>query len=202
MENELIKLSNEIYFVTGNKGKVASANKLFEDINIKIFDYDLVEPRSDDIKIISEYKVKEAYDVLKKPCIAHDSGFFIDELNGFPRAFVHYALDTIGIEGILKLMDNVHNRKCRFKECLTYYDGKNILYFYGNHEGILADSIRGNDSDVKWSELWYIFIPYGYNKTLSEMTDEERNNRIRCKENNSAMSEFKDYYEKTKVLIK
>lgn len=200
MKEELIKLKDEIYFVTGNKGKVASAQRQLEEINVKIFDYDLIEPRSDDVKEIAEYKVKEAYEVLKKPCIALDAGFFIEELNGFPRAYVHFALDTLGIEGILKQMQGVENRKCCFKECLAYYDGENLLHFYGNHEGTLATSIRGNDSDVKWSDLWYIFIPYGYDKTLSEMTDEERNNRVVCDQNMSAMYKLKEYYEKTKKL--
>ena len=202
MKEELIKLKDEIYFVTGNKGKVASAKRQLGDIDVKIFDYDLVEPRSDDVGEIAEFKVREAYEVLKKPCMALDAGFFIEALNGFPRAYVHFALDTLGIEGILKQMENVENRNCCFKECIAYYDGKNMLYFYGNHEGTLTTSIRGNDSDKKWSDLWYIFMPYGYDKTLAEMTDEERNNRIRCPQNNSAMSEMVDYYNKTKLLTK
>ena len=202
MKEELIKLKDEIYFVTSNKGKVESAKRQLDGINVEIFDYDLIEPRSDDVKEIAEYKVKEAYEVLKKPCMALDAGFFIEELNGFPRAFVHFALDTLGIEGILKQMEGVDNRKCYFKECLAYYDGENFLYFYGNNEGTLSTSIRGNDTDKKWSDLWYIFIPYGYDKTLAEMTDEERNSRIICEQHKSAMSELKDYYERTKVLTK
>lgn len=201
-KSELIKLRDEIVFVTTNKGKVASAQRQLTDIKLEIFDYDLIEPRSDDVREIAEYKVREAYEVIKKPCIALDAGFFIEELNGFPRAFVNFALDTLGIEGILKQMHGIENRKCAFKECLAYYDGQNILYFDGNHEGKLSTAIRGNDTDKKWSDLWYIFIPYGYDKTLAEMSDEERNNRIRCSQNTSAMEEFVDYYHKTRKLIK
>ena len=61
------------------------------------------EPRSDDIKEIATAKVKQAYDLVKRPCIALDTDFRIDELNGFPRAFVNFSLDTIGIDGILSL---------------------------------------------------------------------------------------------------
>ena len=202
MKSELIKIENEIVFVTSNKGKVASAQSKLTNIKLDIFNYDLVEPRSDDVREIAKYKVKEAYEVVKKPCIALDSGFFIEELNGFPRAFVNFALDTLGIEGILKQMQGVENRKCAFKECLAYYDGKNLLYFNGNHEGKLSTTIRGNDTDKKWSDLWYIFIPYGYDKTLAEMSEEERNNRMRCSQNNSAMDKFLDYYNKTINLVK
>ena len=34
--------------------------------------------------------------------------------------------DTIGIKGILKLMEGKENRKCAFNECLTYHD---LLYY-------------------------------------------------------------------------
>ena len=96
----------EIVFVTHNKGKIATAKRLLKGIDVKIFEYDLDEPRSDDITYISKQKVLEAYELVKKPCISLDSGFWIDALNGFPRAFVNFSLDTIGLDGILKLMDS------------------------------------------------------------------------------------------------
>ena len=107
----------EIVFVTHNKGKIASAKKDLKEINFKVFEYELEEPRSDDIKYISEYKVKEAYKLVNKPCISLDCGFWIDELNGFPKAFVNFALETIKIDGILKLMEKKENRK---REKQTY----------------------------------------------------------------------------------
>ena len=104
----------EIIFVTHNKGKAKSAEKHFKDLKISTYEYELDEPRSDDIKYISEYKVREAYKLVNKPCVSLDCGFWIDELNGFPRAFVNYALDTLGLQGILKLMEDKNNRNCKF----------------------------------------------------------------------------------------
>ena len=104
----------EVIFVTHNKGKIASAKKYLKDVNLKIFEYELEEPRSDDIKYISKYKVMEAYRLVNEPCISLDCGFWIDELNGFPRAFVNYYLETIRIEGILKLMEGKEKRTCKF----------------------------------------------------------------------------------------
>ena len=95
----------EIIFVTHNKGKAKSAEKHFKNLKISTYEYELDEPRSDDIKLIATAKVKEAYEVVKKPCMAMDTDFYIDELNGFPKAFVNFALDTFGIDGILKLME-------------------------------------------------------------------------------------------------
>ena len=181
----------EIVFVTHNKGKIASAKKKLKDINFSIFEYEIDEPRSDDIKYISKVKVMEGYKIVNKPCISLDCGFWIDELKGFPKSFVNFALDTIGIDGILKLMEEKENRDCRFTECLSYYDEKELHQFMGKSEGSISNEILGIDTDKKWSDLWYIFIPKGYNKTLAQMTEEERNIRHEEKEKNE---ELKKYY--------
>lgn len=187
----------EIIFVTHNKGKIASAKKDLDGVNFKIYEYEIDEPRSEDIGYISKYKVMESYKLVNKPCISLDCGFWIDELEGFPKAFVNFTLDTIGIEGILKLMEGKENRKCRFTECLSYYDGKELHQFTGKHEGILSNKILGNDTDKKWSDLWYIYKPCGYDKTLAQMTDEERAERKKY-ESVDAMKEFAKWYKENK----
>ena len=186
-----------IVFVTDNKGKIASAKQKLTNVDLEIFEHDLEEPRSDDITYISKCKVLEAYDLVQKPCISLDCGFWIDELNGFPRAFVNFALETVGIEGILNMMKEKENRACQFTECLSYYDGESLHQFMGYHKGILAEKIRGEDSNKKWSDLWYIFIPAGYSKTLAEMTEEERKNRQKIS-SVDAFLEFANWYKSRK----
>ena len=188
---------DEIVFVTHNKGKIASAQKHFKNVNIKILEHEVEEPRSDDITYISKVKVEEAYKLVHKPCISLDCGFFIDALNGFPKAYVNYALDTIGLEGILKLMEEKENRNCKFTECLSYYDGKKVYQFMGEHKGKLSREILGTDTNKKWSDLWYIYIPHGYKKTLAQMTEEERENREKI-DSVDSMQEFVNWYNKTK----
>ena len=185
----------EIIFVTHNIGKIKSAEKYFEKLKFKTFNYELDEPRSDDIKEIATAKVKQAYEIVKRPCIALDTDFRIDELNGFPRAFVNFSLDTIGIQGILKLMEDKANRECAFNECLAYHDGKEIHYFYGKHPGNLSNKIQGINRKEKWSDLWYIFKPKGFNKTLAEMNQKERYERKRVDGSYSAMEKFAEWYE-------
>lgn len=189
----------EIVFVTHNKGKAKSAEKYFKNLKISTYDFELDEPRSDDLKEIATAKVKQAYQVVGKPCIALDTGFFIDELNGFPRAFVNFSLDTIGIDGFLKLMQGKENRSCKFDECLAYFDGKEIHYFYGYHPGNLAYKVQGENRKEKWSDLWYIFKPKGFDKTLAEMTTEERENRRKIDGSYSAMEKFAEWFEKEEI---
>ena len=185
----------EIVFVTHNKGKAKSAERYFTNLKFITYNFELNEPRSDDIKEIATAKVKQAYEIVKKPCIALDPGFFIDELNGFPRAYVNFALDTIGIEGFLNLMKGKENRKCRFEECLAYHDGQDIHYFYGKHPGNLATEIRGIDREEKWSDLWYIFKPEHFEKTLAQMDSKEREERRIIDGSVEALKNFADWYE-------
>lgn len=188
-------MENEIVFVTHNIGKIKSAEKHFKNLKFTTFNYELDEPRSDDIKEIATAKVMQAYELVKRPCIALDTDFRIDALNGFPRAFVNFSLDTIGIKGILKLMKNEKNRTCAFNECLAYHDGNKIHYFYGKHPGNLSETIKGLDRDEKWSDLWYIFKPKGFDITLAEMDSKQREDRRKIDGSVQAMQEFAKWYE-------
>ncbi len=186
---------NEIVFVTHNKGKAKSAEKYFQNLKFSTYDFELDEPRSEDLQEIATAKVKQAYEIVKKPCIALDTGFFIDALNGFPKTFVNFSLDTIGIEGILKLMESKENRNCRFEECLAYYDGKEIHYFYGKHPGKLTYQREGENRTEKWSDLWYIFKPNHFEKTLAEMNEKEREEKRKMDGSQEALKEFAKWFE-------
>ena len=63
----------------------------------------------------------------------------------------------------------------------------------GEHDGTLSEKVLGNDTKKKWSDLWYIYKPYGYDKTLAQMTDEERENRVKYKSVDS-LEEFAKWY--------
>ncbi|MCD6547516.1 MAG: hypothetical protein J7K22_03110 [Nanoarchaeota archaeon] len=163
----------ELYFATTNKGKFNSMKSLLSpyvkliQLNIK-----LPEPRSDDLVEITDAKLTFAYQAIKKPVMAIDAGFYIHSLKGFPKAFVNFVLDTIGIEGILKLVEG-KDRLCEFKECVGYYDGNVKRFFIFSVKGSLSEEPRGDLKDHLWSSLSLIFIPHSSNKTLAEMSREE-----------------------------
>ena len=179
----------DIHLATTNKGKVHSLNNNLLKYGIKVVHHhiELPEPRSDDLRAIAKEKVLFAFDKIKQPCIALDSGFFIPSLNGFPRAFVNFALETIGVDGILKLVDGA-DRKCEFRSCLAYFDETldEPLYFESVVPGSLAESKKGVMQNHYWSELFLVFIPDDRDMTLSEMSTEEYH---RWKEEKS-----KDYF--------
>lgn len=166
----------KLFYATKNQGKVDALQRELDKYNIKVLQIplDIPEPRSDDVTEITKEKALFAYNQLKKPVVALDAGFYISSLNGFPKAFVNFTLETIGIEGILKLVKG-KNRNCEFRECLAYMDKsiKNPKYFVSNIKGTIAEKTRGKMQKHLWSKLALIFIPKNYNQTLAEMTYDE-----------------------------
>ena len=61
--------------------------------------------------------------------------------------------------------------------------------------GNLSNEILGLNREEKWSDLWYIFKPLGFDKTLAEMDSEERENRRKVDGSVQAMQEFAKWYE-------
>ena len=169
-------------YVTGNYGKYISVKEHFEgkDIELKFYKYDFEELEVNDIEKISRKKVLDAYSILQSPCFVADTGFYIDNYPnnpGYPGAFVKRSGISSDVEGLLTAMKDETDRSCRFVDCLTFYDGNEFYTFYGVSSGTLAFSKRGNSIKKAKSNLWYVFIPDNCDKTLAEMTDEERKNR-------------------------
>lgn len=61
--------------------------------------------------------------------------------------------------------------------------------------GNLSKEIKGTDREEKWSDLWYIFQPLGFEKTLAEMDTDERENRRSIDGSYSALENFAKWYQ-------
>lgn len=186
-----------ITYVTGNYGKYVSVRNRFDgsDIDVRFYEHDFEEPEVNDIEIISKAKVIEAYKILQSPCFVIDSGFYIDcypGSPGYPGAFVKRSGVSSNIDELLLKMKDVKNRSCTFIDCLTFYDGYGFYTFYDKDEGTLTYEKRGNKKECAKSNLWYIYIPNDSNKTLAEMTDNERKERSNNK--NSVTLQFLEWY--------
>ena len=72
---------------------------------------------------------------------------------------------------------------------------KKYTIFMENIHGNLSNEILGLNREEKWSDLWYIFKPEGFDKTLAEMDSEERENRRKVDGSVQAMQEFARWYE-------
>ena len=189
----------EINFATTNKGKVNSLKSILINYDIEVIqaNLELPEPRTYDLQEIARQKVMFAYQQIGKPCVALDSGFYIDSLNGFPKTFVNFALETIGLEGILTLVDG-KQRNCEFRNCLAYYDRilSEPLYFISNVPGTLSMNQKGEPRDYYWSDLFFVFIPEGKNVTLAEMSPEKYREWRQERYKDSFATKFAEWYVK------
>lgn len=171
-----------IIYVTGNYGKYVSVKECFTEkkIEIDFYKYDFEEMEINDIEKISRKKALDAYKILQTPCFVADTGFYINDYPnnpGYPGAFVKRSGISSDIDGLLETMKKQSNRTCKFVDCLTFYDGNEFYTFYGVSNGTLAFSKKGNPIKKAKSNLWYVFIPNNCDKTLAEMSEEERKNR-------------------------
>ena len=163
----------KITLVTGNWAKIAQAKEFLEPLGIVVDNVkmDTVEIQADNVEEVAAYSAKWASDKLKANIVKNDTGIVIDELKGFPAAYTHYISDTIGEDGILKLMKGVENRKARFIQSLAFCEyGKEPVVFKSITEGSIAKRKSG-----KYGWSWdFIFIPEGQSKTLANFPDSKR----------------------------
>lgn len=164
----------KIIFATSSKSKFEMAKRLIDDNNITLVykNFDFVEPRDIDVVPIVKAKAIQAWDRFKRPLVVNDSGIFIESLNGFPGTQVKFALQTIGLGGILALMRNYKNKRMSFKYAVAYADKGRIKTFEGEYTGSITNEMRGDKTDG-WSEFIRVFIPDGFEKTPAEMNKEE-----------------------------
>ena len=166
-----------IHYATKNAGKFESLLRESQGTSLKVVQAALVldEPRSDNTQFIAQRKVLQAYAKLKRPVIALDAGFYVTALNGFPRANVNFMLDTVGVNGLLKLAEGKKDRSCNFRECLAFMDAflDSPESFICDIDGLLAPKRQGRVKEYHWSPLTAVFIPKGHEKTLAEMNRRE-----------------------------
>ena len=163
----------KITYVTGNWAKIESAKKVLEPLGFEVDNIKMETPeiQADDVTEVSKYSAKWAAEKLNKPVLKNDSGLFVNALNGFPGVYTHYVEDTLGEDGLLKLMEGIEDRSAYFKESISYCaPGKEPVVFEGLTKGSI-DTKKSGTYGWSWD---FVFVPEGENKTLGCMPDDER----------------------------
>ncbi|MBQ9019118.1 MAG: RdgB/HAM1 family non-canonical purine NTP pyrophosphatase [Bacilli bacterium] len=163
----------KITYVTGNIAKIESARQVLEPLGFEIDNVKIETPeiQANDVVDVSKYSAKWAANELNRPVLKNDSGLFVEALNGFPGVYTHYVDDTLGEDGLLKLMDGINNRKAYFKEAIAYCEpGGEPLVFEGITKGEI-DTKKSGTYGWSWD---FVFIPDGENQTLACFPDEKR----------------------------
>ena len=109
-------------------------------------------------------------------CFAEDTGLEVYSLDLQPGVFsARFAgperNDEANKKKLLQLLEGKTDRRARFRTVIALYENGKINYFEGVLEGEISDKPLGN------SGFGYdaIFKPNGYNITLGEMEESQKN---------------------------
>jgi XTP/dITP diphosphohydrolase len=159
-----------VYFITSNMHKYLETREIFRSHGLELgrISKNYTEIQADTLEEVVKEALKR---INRKKVFIEDAGIFIKALKGFPGVYSRYIEDTIGNQGILRLMRDVKKRSAIFKSVVGYRDAE-IKLFKGEVFGSIAFEERGSRG------FGYdpIFIPKGYNKTFAE--DYELKQRI------------------------
>lgn len=184
-----------ITFITGNQHKVKEAEKIFQKFNINLEHIDLGYTEVQGTLVdVAKSGAKYACEKLNKPVIVEDAGLFIRALNDFPGTYSSYVQETLGNQGILKLMDDISNPEDRYAEFRSV-----IGYCAPNSEPkVFLGRVEGQISAEEKGSLGFAFDPIFYveekDKTFGELTREEKNQFSHRK---NSLKSFIDWYIKT-----
>ncbi|MGB2580101.1 MAG: RdgB/HAM1 family non-canonical purine NTP pyrophosphatase [Minisyncoccia bacterium] len=158
------------FFATKNLNKLREVNEILgrdlEQIAVELY-----EPQGLDVAEVISEKAKDAFHKTGKFVLVEDTALEFVAWNGLPGALIKWFLETVGNEGILKMLTNVENRRATAKTAIGFFDGNKAHVFVGEIKGTISDTMRGS-SGFGWDP---IFIPDGFNKSFAEMTSEEKN---------------------------
>lgn len=158
-----------LYFITGNKGKLAEVQSVLPDI--KALDIDLPEIQSLDAHEIIKAKLEAAQKHQTGEFIVEDNSLYLEGIKGLPGPLIKWFLKTVGNDGLYKMAEAFGNFNAEAKVVIGYSNPAGEIFFYeGSTKGTIV-AARG-DQGFGWDP---IFQPEGYDKTFAEMGVEEKN---------------------------
>jgi len=172
----MFQKEKSLKMITSNKSKFLEAQKVLLEMGIVLVQVDTkrFEIQSDELDEIAIFSVGSAAEHFGGPIIAEDAGLFVQHLKGFPGPYSSYVLNTIGLDGILRLMNEIIDRTAHFKSAVAFCESSKTKaeVFTAITEGSIATEKRG----TKGFGYDPIFIPSADEfRTFGEMDLEEKN---------------------------
>ena len=163
-------------FVTSNEHKRREAAEIL-GFELETSALEIPEIQSLDVTEVAAAKARAAHELLGSPpypVLVEDSGLVIEAWNGLPGALTKWFIQSIGSEGILRMISQEEGRTA-YAVCAVAVAGGiaggSARVFEGVVPGVLAPEPRG-ESGFGWDP---IFIPNvatnGEKKTYAEMGD-------------------------------
>ncbi len=183
-----------IFFATNNVHKFQEARMVLKkyQISVGMLRIKALEIQSDDLSEIAIASVREAYARCHLPLIVEDAGLFVEALNGFPGPYAAYAFKTLGNNGLLSLMENIVDRKAKFRSVVAFLSDycKEPQRFEGEVSG---EIVRQERIGRQMSGFGFdpVFRPSRERKTFAEMQLDQKNEHSHRAQ---ALSRFAEWY--------
>ena len=172
----------KIVFATGNKGKLKEAREIFKDhevLSIKDFASDFnPEEKGDTFLQNAVIKAEAALEFIDEDAVlSDDSGLVVPSLNGDPGVYSSRyggedGNDALNRQKLLHEMKDKKDRRAHFQctAVLLKKDGSAIV-----KTGKCYGSIGFEEKGTSGFGYDPIFIPEGLEKTMAELTPDEKN---------------------------
>ena len=153
--------------VTSNRHKLEEYGQGLRPLGVEV---ELVQAECDEIQTDRlQDVVRSCMEQLKaqglRDFMLDDSGLFVPSLNGFPGVYSAYVMDTIGCQGMLRLIDGL-DRQARFECCIGVCSEElGEFTVTGASPGRIIHEERGREG------FGYdpIFVPEGQELTFAQM---------------------------------
>jgi len=172
-----------VVLASNNKNKLREMAQILKPFGMEVVsqkdagaDFE-VEENGTTFRENAEIKASAVYEKLNMPVIADDSGLVVDALGGAPGVYSHRfagenASDKDRSLKVLSELENIpkDKRSARFICEICYIDENGEKHFFsGSCEGFIGNEERGENG------FGYDPIFCVGDKTLAEMTDDEKN---------------------------
>ncbi|HOE52485.1 MAG TPA: RdgB/HAM1 family non-canonical purine NTP pyrophosphatase [Methanomassiliicoccales archaeon] len=161
--------------VTSNRHKLEEYRHGLSLLGIEVehLDADCDEIQADTLQEVVLACIRQLREAGHRNFMLDDSGLFVPSLNGFPGVYSAYVMQTIGCQGMLRLLEGL-DRRARFECCIgVCSDELGDFTVTGMAPGRIVHEERGSGG------FGYdpIFAPEGQELTFAEMGMAEKNER-------------------------
>ncbi len=189
--------SIKVVFATGNAHKLKEVNEISKGRDVEFIlpkgEFD-PEETGETFAQNSIIKAKEAAKISNHISLADDSGLCVDALDGEPGIY-SARYDTTPQKRIDKLLKNLahtDNRLAKFVCAMTLVDKDGNILF--KTTGECHGQIAYKQSGINGFGYDPVFIPDGYNNTIAELSEKEKN---RISHRSIALNKVLDFIQKT-----
>ena len=168
----------KIVLASSNVHKVKEINAIVSGLGIEFIlppaGFDPIED-GDTFEENSLIKARAAWELGKTWTLADDSGLCIDALDGAPGIHSARYANTpqARIDRVLEEMAGVENRSARFKCYMTLINPQGDVAF--SYTGVCEGSIVNEQRGLNGFGYDPIFLLQGSDKTMAELSEEEKN---------------------------